>query len=140
MKSVLAAVALAAVAVAAPADDKAPTPPKPAGHTKRDVAGWTVHVDDRLLSGADKELGRRALRLLESQLDAIALILPADKVKRLRRVPIWLDRTHGRLVPMQYHPSAGWLAQNGYSREMARCVHIPDAAYFAAARMQREQP
>ncbi len=139
MKIVLAVAVVLAAVVASPADEKAP-PPKPTAHTKRVVAGWTVHVDNRLLSGADRALGERALRLLGSQLDAIALIVPADKVKRLQRVPIWLDRTHGRLVLMQYHPGVEWLAKNGYSRELVKCVHIPDAANFAAARMQREQP
>jgi hypothetical protein len=115
-------------------------PPKPTSHTVRDVQGWTVHIDDRLLNGPDAELGTLAIGLLEGQLRVIALVLPDDKVKRLRKVPIWLDRSHGKLVPAQYHPSAGWLADNGYSRELAKAVHIPDAKYFAGARFQREQP
>jgi len=115
-------------------------PPKPTSHTERDIDGWTVHIDDRLLKGPDAELGKRAIRCLECQLHGVALVLPADKVKRLRRVPIWLDRTHGKLLPAQYHPSADWLAGNGYDRALAKCVHIPDAKYFADARHQREQP
>lgn len=131
------AVALAVAAFPVPAR---PAPPKPTAHTARDVEGWTVHVDDRLLAGPDADLGRRALKCLECQLHAVALALPAGKVKRLRLVPIWLDRTHGKLLPAQYHPSADWLAENGYDRIMAKCVHIPDAKYFADPRHQREQP
>jgi hypothetical protein len=119
---------------------KDPDPPKPTSHTKRDVEGWTVHIDDRLLKGPDADLGRLAIGLLEGQLRVIALTLPADKVERLRKVPIWLDRTHGSLKPAQYHPSPEWLAEHGYSRELAKAVHVPDAKYFAAARHQREQP
>ena len=114
--------------------------PKPTSHTVRDIQGWTIHIDDRLLKGPDAELGALAIGLLDGQLRVIALVLPEDKVKRLRNVPIWLDRTHGKLVPAQYHPSAEWLAENGYSRELAKAVHIPDAKYFAAAKHQREQP
>ncbi len=126
---------LLALALSLPAD-----PPKPTSHTTRDLEGWTVHVDDRLLKGDDEPLGRRALKAMEAQLFAITLVLPEEKLKRLRRVPIWLDRTHGKLTPAQYHPSANWLADNGYDRALAKCVHVPDAKYFAEARHQREQP
>ena len=115
-------------------------PPKPVAHTVRNVEGWTVHVDDRLLSGADAGLGRRALHLLEGRLFEITLVVPADKVARLQQVNIWLDRTHGALKPMQYHPSAGWLASNGYSTNLARCVHIPDAAGFMSPEHYVKQP
>ena len=37
---------------------------------------------------------------------------------------------------MQYHPSAGWLRGNGYTEELEKCVHIPDAARFANPKMQ----
>ena len=117
-----------------------PAPARPASHTKREVEGWAVHVDDRLLAGDEAALGRSALGLLESQLRAVALVLPEDKVKRLRRVPVWLDLSCGELRKPQYHPGAGWLAAHGYSREMAQAVHVPDAGYFAQARFQREQP
>ena len=132
---------LAAVAIAASAraEEPAPEPAKPESHTERTIEGWTVRVDDRLLADG-QPLGKRSLRLLTHQLAAAAEVLPADKLARLRQVPIWLDLTHGALRSPQYHPSAQWLADHGYSQSLARCVHIPDAAYFAAAPFQREQP
>jgi hypothetical protein len=115
-------------------------PPKPGSHGTRAVAGWTVHVDDRLLEGSEAGLGKQAMQLLESQLHYVAVVLPADKVQRLRKVPIWLDLTHGKLVKPQYHPNPAWLEQHGFAKELAACVHIPDARYFAGARFQRSQP
>jgi hypothetical protein len=106
----------------------------------RDVEGWTVHIDERLLAGPDKALGDRALRLLANRLFDIQLVVPADKVARLQKVPIWLDASHGNLRPAQYHPSARWLKNHGYSPDLARCVHIPVAADFASAEHQRVQP
>jgi len=114
--------------------------PLPAAHTARTLEGWTVRIDDRLLAGEDAALGERAIGLLQDRLAEIALILPEDKVARLRKVSIWLDRTHGSLGSMQYHPSAGWLKEHGYSAELAKCVHIPDAAQFASARHHHQQP
>jgi hypothetical protein len=115
-------------------------PPKPNSHTTRCAEGWTVHVDDRLLAGVDAELGGRALRLLGDRLYEITLVMSADRLDRLRQVPIWLDRSHGQLTSMQYHPSRGWLKEHGYAVELARCVHIPDAARFASPKHQHEQP
>src|SRR4051812_35332064 len=83
--------------------------PLPRTHTVRDIEGWTVHIDDRLLAGPDKALGDHALRLLANRLYDIKHVVPADKVARLQKVPIWIDSSHGRLRPAQYHPSSGWL-------------------------------
>jgi hypothetical protein len=113
---------------------------KPTSRTARTIEGWTVRVDDRLLSGPDADLGRRALRFLEAKLADIGVVVPADKVAKLRAVPIVLDLNCGDLRPMQYHPSAGWLKAHGHSEELAKCVHIPRAADLATARNIREQP
>ena len=115
-------------------------PPKPDRHTSRVVEGWTIQVDDRLLEGKGADLGRRALRLLGDRLYEITLVVPEEKVDRLRKIPIWLDLTHGALRSMQYHPSAGWLRGNGYTEELEKCVHIPDAAEFASPKHHHQQP
>jgi len=131
---------VALFAVPAPVAAKDSVPPKPAAHTKRDVEGWTVHIDERLLAGPDKEVGDRALRLLANRLYDIKLVVPADKVARLQKIAIWLDRTHGKLRSAQYHPSVDWLKSHGYAESLAKCVHIPDAAEFASVKHQHVQP
>ncbi|HEY3321661.1 MAG TPA: metallopeptidase [Planctomycetota bacterium] len=129
-----------AACVAAICAEKAAEPPKPVAHTVRAIEGWTVHVDNRLLDGDDAEIGGRALQLLGMRLADIKLVVAPDRLKALQEVPMWLDRTHGRLTSMQYHPSAGWLRENGYSAAMEKCVHIPDARGFADPRHQQRQP
>lgn len=115
-------------------------PPKPSAHTLQNIEGWKVQVDQRLLEGEGKPAGDEALKLLGARLHEIAIILPADKVARLREVPIWLDLTHGRLRPAQYHPEAEWLKENGYDTAMARCVHIPVASLYIEPADQHRQP
>ena len=115
-------------------------PPKPTTHTIKNIEGWSVHVDNRLLHGADQKLGTSTLKLLDMRLYNIVLMVPADKVEKLRKVPIYLDRTHGKLSNMQYHPGADWLKENGYDTAMVKCVHIPDAAYFSSGPIQYQQP
>jgi hypothetical protein len=127
-------------AQASAAPKKAPEPDKPTSHTVRKLEGWTVRVDDRLLRAPNDVLGARALRFLEAKLSDIKAVVPEDKVKKLQAVPIVLDLTHGKLRPMQYHPSAAWLKANGYSADLARCVHLPRAADLPTRRNINEQP
>jgi hypothetical protein len=119
---------------------RAEEPAKPGARGEYTVVGWTVRVDDRLLAVPDQALGQRALKLLEARLTDIANVVAPARLADLRTVPIILDLTHGKLTSMQYHPSAEWLVGNGYARELARCVHIPDAARFVAPRHQFIQP
>ncbi len=113
---------------------------KPASHTDKTVEGWTIRVDDRLFKEPNLELGSQALRFLEAKLFEIKAVVPAAKVRKLQSVKIVLDLSHGNLTSMQYHPSKGWLVSNGYSPELAKCVHIPKAADVAVKRNINEQP
>ena len=115
-------------------------PALPTGHETRKVDGWTVRVDDRLLKGDYAEDGARALRLLESRLVAISFVVPPAALAKLRGVIVQLDAVHGDLVPMQYHPDAGWLREHGFSESLAKCVHIPAAADFLEPRGVHGQP
>ena len=99
-------------------------------HTTRDIEGWTVRVDDRLLKGEGAALGERALKLLTARLVAITIVVPEKALAKLRAVTIELDLDYGDLRIMQYHPDAGWLKGHGYSETLAKCVHIPDAEEF----------
>ena len=113
---------------------------KPTSHSVRQMEGWTVRVDDRLLNAPHDQLGESATRMLAARLADIVLVLPADRLAKLRSYTIVLDLTHGDLRTMQYHPSAAWLESNGYSRDLARCVHLPVANSFVRSRQVNEQP
>ncbi len=117
-----------------------PEPLKPLSRTLKKIEGWNVRVDDRLLKAPNEEIGDRALRFLETKLSDIRVVVPADKVKKLQGVTIVLDLTNGKLTSMQYHPSAGWLKANGYSTDLAKCVHLPRAADLPTRRNINEQP
>ncbi len=99
-----------------------------------------MRVDDRLLAKPNEDLGRRALRFLENKLADIKAVVPADRLRKLQAVRIVVDLDCGGLVPMQYHPSAGWLRANGYPADLEKCVHIPRAAELPTRRNIREQP
>lgn len=131
---------LSIVSTAGVRGDGPPVPAKPTHHVRRELEGWLVQIDDRLLEGRGKETGDRAARLLSNRLYDIKLVVPAEKVARLQQVVIWLDLTHGELRSAQYHPDATWLTEHGYDPALVKCVHIPDAAEFASLKHQQVQP
>ncbi len=122
----------------APAADLDPA--LPTKHQIREIEGWAVRVDERLLQPANQAIGDRALKLLTARLVSIAIVMPENSLSHLRKVPIQLDLTHGKLWNMQYHPSAGWLTNHGYSASLEKCVHIPDANYFLSPFENHRQP
>ena len=100
-------------------------PDLPTAHTTRNMGGWSVRVDDRLLEGGSMVVGERALKLLDARLVAITMVVPAVALEKLRVVTIELDLDYGPLASMQYHPGAEWLKENGYRADLVKCVHIP---------------
>ena len=93
----------------------------------RQIEGWTVHVDPKLLEGEHAEEGARALGMLGNHLQRIAILLPDDRLAKMRKLEIWIERHHPELGAMQYHPSVDWLTSRGYDPRLARKVHIPRA-------------
>ena len=102
-------------------------PALPTAYTNRNVEGWNVRIDNRLLSGDAAPLGERALKVLNAKLVDITLVVPEKPLAKLRAVTIELDLDYGGLSPMQYHNDTIWLKDNGYNENLVKCVHIPVA-------------
>ena len=112
----------------------------PSSHTTRDIEGWSVRVDDRLLNGDGASGGERALKLLNARLVAITIVVPEKSLAKLRAIPIELDLDYGDLHSMQYHADSRWLQEHGYSENLAKCVHIPEVADFLEPQGIHGQP
>ena len=111
-----------------------PAQPKPSheptsNYTKQDIRGWTVYVNHRLLEDK-KELGQRALELLDVKLYDIVRAVPAPAVAKLRQIPIWMEFKDRGSPCACYHPSKKWLSENGYNPDKAKAVEIANAATF----------
>lgn len=128
----------ASVAMAA-APKERDNPPK-IERTETTVEGWRILTDRRLAAGEQAELGRRVERLLAANLNELVEIMPAEALEKLRKVTIVVDLDHGKLTSMQYHPSAGWLTNNGYEADLAKKVHVPVAARYVDKNHRRVQP
>lgn len=121
-------------------DDPQAELPQPKSRTVREIEGWTVRVDDRLLQPPEEVIGSHALRFLEAKLVEIEAVVSTERLKELQAVTIVLDLNCGKLGAMQYHPSGDWLKANGYSPDLAKCVHLPRAADVPTRRNINEQP
>ena len=108
-------------------------------HQRRDIQGWPVEVDTRLLDQQHKALGTRVLELLGAELLEIATTVPAPRVRQLRTIRIVVDLDHPLNVA-QYHPNVQWLRTHGYDPALAKAVHIPNAKRFIKLIESNRQP
>ncbi|HWB14567.1 MAG TPA: sialate O-acetylesterase [Pirellulales bacterium] len=129
------------IALLEPAPKPSEALPQPTSRSVREIEGWKVRVDDRLLGDSpDAAMGARALGFLEAKLAEIKAVLPAERLADLQEVTIVMDLNCGDLGAMQYHPGAGWLEDHGFPPDLAKCVHIPKAADLPTRRNINEQP
>lgn len=115
-------------------------PALPTAYTNRNIEGWNVRIDNRLLEGESAPLGSQALKVLNAKLVDITLIVPEVPLAKLRAVTIEMDLNYGSLSPMQYHGEASWLKENGYNENLAKCVHIPIAEHLMSPTENRRMP
>jgi hypothetical protein len=128
--------------VLAPSLFAADEPAKPeydptSSYVLRDVRGWTVRVNRRVLD-EQKVLGDRALELLDVKLYEIVRAVPAPAVEKLREIPIWVELADPRHPCMCYHPSREWLTEHAFNPEKAGSVEIANVATFL--KWTHEQP
>lgn len=96
----------------------------------KDIEGWTVHVDPKLLKGEYAKDGKRAMTMLANHLQRIAILMPEYRLKEMRTLGIWIEYDHPKInvEPGPYHPDVEWLAERGYDVRLAKKVHITRAA------------
>ena len=93
----------------------------------KQIEGWTCHVDPALLEGKHAKEGAKCLRMLADHLNRISILAPKSRLKKLKRLEIWIEWDHPRLKAKQYHPSRSWLVANRHDPRLTKKVHIPVA-------------
>ena len=103
------------------------------------IEGWQVSVDPEMLTTANEEVGKEALKALANHLQRVKYIVPQDRVKQLQTLRIWIDWDHP-LGNMQYHPSRSWLEKNGHDPNLTRHVHVPRAKQLLSRSQWAKHP
>jgi hypothetical protein len=128
----IAAVCIVLVSYGAGFGDESLTPPEKIERETRDVAGWTVHIDHRLVK-AELKATAKALPLLKKQLTEIVDKVPKPAVAELRKVPLYFSPSYPGVQPRaEFHPGAGWLKDNGRDPIMEHSVEFTNIADFEA--------
>jgi len=89
--------ALIACGVTVSAQTTTPKTPKkkddaPAGYHKDNLRGFTLYFSDEVMKeDRDSKLERKPLEALEKELIVVESVLPPDKVKYLKAVPMWVE-------------------------------------------------
>ena len=94
---------------------------------EKDIEGWTVAVDPRLLTEEHREIGEKAFTALANHLQRVKYIVAQERVAELQKLRIWLELDNPKLGNMQYHPGRGWLVSHGHDPRLVKHVHIPRA-------------
>lgn len=101
-------------------------------HQKRNIAGWTLHIAQKLLAD-EAELTERAIELLEAQLQEIIRVVPGTAVAELKKVPLYFSPEYpGKRPAAEFHPGADWLRKNGRDPSMVKAVEFTNIRIFEA--------
>ena len=102
------------------------------GYQTRDIEGWTVHVNVKLLAEPPDKTAK-AIDLLTGQLKEVVRVVPGPALTHLRKVPLWINPQYpGKPPGAEYHPDAGWLREHGRDPRMARGVELTNVRIFQA--------
>ncbi len=110
--------------------DKKPSYDATGRYVEQRIEGWKVLIHKSLSEDAQQELRERTLKLLGEHLYRISRVVPAEALKKLREVPIWVELAHPRHPCMCYHPSADWLREHDMNPDKAGAVEIANCKNF----------
>lgn len=95
------------------------------------MMGWPIKVEPALLPGGEHAaVGEASLSMLANHLERIDVLVPEDRLAKLKGLPIWIEVNNPQtdVEPGPYHPGAAWLKDNGYDIRLAKHVHVTRAA------------
>ncbi|MFT7302107.1 MAG: hypothetical protein ACI8UZ_000944 [Akkermansiaceae bacterium] len=106
------------------------------------IEGWNIHIDPKMLEGEHAEEGAKALKMLASHLQRIAIVIPEDRLKQLQTLEIWIEHDHLgiNVEPGPYHPGVDWLVERGYDPRLAKKVHVTRAASLLDRKQLAKHP
>jgi hypothetical protein len=113
------------------AKDAKPNPPEFYKPVIEKIEGWTIELDPALKAPEQRKFLQDVKKAMANHLQRIVYILPPEKTKALRKLPIRIDLEH-KLGNMQYHPARQWLIANGHDPSLEKRVHIPRARSLLA--------
>ncbi len=97
------------------------------GYRQVSLCGWQVFISDDLYSNA---LSADVFSALAEDIEKVEEVLPSPAYEYLKNTNIWLELDNDRFPGGVYHPSAVWLANNGYPEEWADGIQFGNAQNY----------
>jgi hypothetical protein len=96
----------------------------------RQVRGWTLRIDERLIA-KDAASVEKAVVILDAQLAKVERLIPAKAVERLRSVPLNFSLPYpDRRPTAEYHGGLGWVKQVGREIALAKAIEFTNIDRF----------
>jgi hypothetical protein len=126
--SALATGAILLMALVFAASARANTFDPETAYSPRQIEGWRVLVNQKLL--ADANLCDRTIKVLSVQLFEITRVVPDPALAKLRQIAIWVELDDPQFPCMCYHESRDWLETHGVNPAKTGGVELANAANF----------
>jgi hypothetical protein len=97
-------------------------------YMKKSLHGFTILINPEVLK--HKKASNEMEKELDSQLAKIVDAVPSRRLSALRKVRIWVEWQAKRGGAAEYHPSAGWLKDNGYNPDKAGSLELSNTRNF----------
>jgi hypothetical protein len=97
-------------------------------YKRESILGFTILINPEVLSHRHDAAEMR--KELRSQLTAIVREVPAKVLPGMRKVWIWVEWGKQKNGAAVFHPSAGWLKENGYNPAKAGHIELSNTRNF----------
>ena len=96
----------------------------------RQIRGWTLRIDERLIA-KDAAAVEKAVVILDAQLAKVERLIPAKAVERLRSVPLNFSLPYpDRRPTAEYHGGLAWVKQVGREIALAKAIEFTNVDRF----------
>ena len=96
----------------------------------RQIRGWTLRIDERLIA-KDPAAVEKAVVILDAQLAKVERLIPAKAVERLRSVPLNFSLPYpDRRPTAEYHGGLAWVKQAGREIALAKAIEFTNVDRF----------
>jgi len=96
----------------------------------RQIRGWTLRIDERLIA-KDAASVEKAVVILDAQLAKVERLVPAKAVERLRSVPLYFSLPYpDRRPTAEYHGGLAWVKQVGREIALAKAIEFTNVDRF----------
>lgn len=96
----------------------------------REIRGWTLRIDERLIA-KDAAAVEKAVGLLDKHLETIIRLVPAKAVTELKKVPLNFTLPYSTTrSTAEYHGGLEWIKQSGREIALAKAVEFTNVERF----------